>query len=849
MTDSPDRLVDDPQDDDHDDLSPELLAFAARIADGDLVDKEGGLGPSQEEDKASTKGQAGSSEAELSLESAQSQVARIALAHRAVQRGASPLEELSKPRLEIIGTWGPHQLLEPLGAGTSAQVYRARELPLDREVALKLLAVGEGPKAMEEGRLLAQLDHPHIATVFGTNTHPLELFDSIGSSIDGDTDQALDQIAAEPEALPAGPRVGLWMELIRGETLAQRVDRQGPFSPKAAARIGADLASALATVHEAGLVHCDVKAANVLIEEGTDRVVLVDFGIGRAVTTVGRPAGTPLYLAPEVLNGQPPGPPADVYSLGVLVYFLLTGRHPIEAESLSDLRDRMSRQGNYQEELVARFPLQLREVVRRCLFFDPSSRPDAEVSAEGLRSYGDRSRLSLFHRCLISFSLILAGLVVWVLDVTWRIEKAAGDYYGTTDVQVDFTIDRIESELERWPYIPSAWSTLADLHSSVGNAAEALEASATAKHIKWFTTSSEVPIYIDYQYHLQRGDFGKALDALEKGAAVNLESDWVLRNLAMAYLVEGNLEAALSSSSRALENGRDDVVTQGVHGLILSYSDPKGALDHLQMANEELRAYGKEDEDLTYLEWPRGVANFRLGRLQEAIISFRKMKEDPQFSSKGSFLLAQALYAYDQHDAAVFELSNEQRSDLRKERIGARLRKLQFLYFEPVAGGRNALVEAELLEALREAAHLPIFARRVRSIAMSYTRLDSYDRAVEIRDLMVSIWGDCSYEDAISATDENIPPLVATMICQIDAELALAAGDVDAARYSLEIASLYGFEGVLLSFTKADLWRSDGDSFLLEGEEVNIAEGCASYIQDEPLSVLLGFGVSGYSCY
>jgi serine/threonine-protein kinase len=150
--------------------------------------------------------------------------------------------------------WGHLSILEPVGKGAFGEVYRARDPKLARDVALKLLRESSstsdaGAEVIEEGRLLARLRHPNVATVYGADR------------LDG--------------------YVGIWMEFINGRTLEQVLAEHGPFGADEAARIGIDLCRALGAVHQAGLVHRDVKAQNVMREDDGGRLVLMDFGTGR----------------------------------------------------------------------------------------------------------------------------------------------------------------------------------------------------------------------------------------------------------------------------------------------------------------------------------------------------------------------------------------------------------------------------------------------------------------------------------------------------------------------------------------------------------------------------------------
>src|SRR5713226_2060580 len=187
------------------------------------------------------------------------------------------------PPLDAPVAWGPLTILDKIGRGTFGDVYRARDPRLDRPVALKLLRRRESDPdnlettVIEEGRLLARVRHPNVVTVYGAER------------IDG--------------------RAGLWMEFVDGETLEAELRRRGPFDASDIVSVGVDLCRALGAVHQAGLLHRDLKAQNAM-RDAAGRVVLTDFGAGRELSETngnvgGELAGTPLYLEPEVLNGHP----------------------------------------------------------------------------------------------------------------------------------------------------------------------------------------------------------------------------------------------------------------------------------------------------------------------------------------------------------------------------------------------------------------------------------------------------------------------------------------------------------------------------------------------------------------
>lgn len=251
----------------------------------------------------------------------------------------------------VVRRWGHYELLEEVGAGAFGEVYRARDLTLDREVAVKLFREHEGAdrsveRMLAEGRTLAQVRHPNVVTVHGAESH------------DG--------------------RSGLCMEFVQGLTLEALVKQHGPMNAREVSLVGQDLCRALVAVHSAGLVHRDVKGRNVMREEG-GRIVLMDFGAGQVQRDPGevspRLTGTPLYLAPEVLAGREASVQSDVYSLGVLLFFLASGEYPTTGASLQEVREahaagRRRRLADVRPTLPAEFLL----AVERALEPNPAAR-------------------------------------------------------------------------------------------------------------------------------------------------------------------------------------------------------------------------------------------------------------------------------------------------------------------------------------------------------------------------------------------------------------------------------------------------------------------------------------------
>jgi eukaryotic-like serine/threonine-protein kinase len=232
--------------------------------------------------------------------------------------------EPSFPQRDLPRRMGDYELINELGRGGMGVVYRARQLSLGRTVALKMILRGELASPTEisrfraEAEAAARLDHPHIVSIFEVGTHEGQPYFS--------------------------------MQYVAGTTLAQRL-LDGPLPPAEAAAILIPVCRAVAAAHRAGVLHRDLKPSNVLIDS-SGRPYVTDFGLAKQIGTPGEAdktttgsithsgaiLGTPGYMAPEQAAGQRGsiGPCTDVYSLGAVLYAMLTGRAPFQAASPVD---------------------------------------------------------------------------------------------------------------------------------------------------------------------------------------------------------------------------------------------------------------------------------------------------------------------------------------------------------------------------------------------------------------------------------------------------------------------------------------------------------------------------------
>ncbi len=318
--------------------SDAALDIARRIADGEAVD----LSALQTEDPALAQ-----------------RLAKLQALVKAMQAGAD------------AGTsWGHLQQLQLAGQGGFGAVYRAYDPTLDRTVALKLrhreseALLPSGRDFVAEARRLARVRHPNVLAVHGASYH------------DG--------------------RAGLWADWIDGETLSARLQRSGALRGDELLRVLAELADALEAVHRAGLVHGDIKASNVMLDT-RGRVILMDFGAGFDSSDEGSAvsAGTPRYLAPEIIAGNAGTQAVDLYAYGVLAHLLATNRYPEHAQPSPSLR-----------------PRGLRSLVAQSLDADPRARPSADRLRHSLQRLIDAPRRRVRHALLASVVIGSIGIAL-----------------------------------------------------------------------------------------------------------------------------------------------------------------------------------------------------------------------------------------------------------------------------------------------------------------------------------------------------------------------------------------------------------------------------------------------------
>ncbi|MGA2859662.1 MAG: protein kinase [Candidatus Sulfotelmatobacter sp.] len=273
---------------------------------------------------------------------------------------------------------GPYEVLAPLGAGGMGEVYRATDTKLGRDVALKVLPaeMAQDPERLgrfrREAKVLAQLDHPNIVTI-----HSVEECDGVHF---------------------------LTMQLVEGLPL-DRLIPQGGLQIEQIIDIASALGDALAAAHEKGIVHRDLKPANVMVSND-GRVKVLDFGLAKDVrganlsdatmtsdsrTQVGVVMGTPAYMSPEQTSGRPLDHRTDIFSMGVLLHEMATGRRPFEGSSSAELVSAILRDTPPSiTDVRPDLPSDLARIVRRCLEKDPRHR--VQTARDVSNEFRDLSR-------------------------------------------------------------------------------------------------------------------------------------------------------------------------------------------------------------------------------------------------------------------------------------------------------------------------------------------------------------------------------------------------------------------------------------------------------------------------
>ncbi len=287
-------------------------------------------------------------------------------------------------------TWGRLEALEVVGVGGFSRVYRAHDPDLDRDVALKLFrrdtAGLDADQLIAEARRHAQVHHPRVLAIHGAGVE--------------------DDVA------------GLWTDLLQGQTLGDAVANNGPLDRAALLDLARDLAAGLEAVHDQGIIHGDLKAANVWIDH-RGRAILMDFGAAESSESDAPVRfGSPATMAPELFSGQAAAPASDMWALGAVLYHAACGRYPVSGQSYEEIQQ-SHRAGTMDfGPLGGAVGSPLSDLVRRLLDPAPDARPSAARVSVLVRDIESAPQRRFRRRALGAvFLSMLAGLVmsVWFL--------------------------------------------------------------------------------------------------------------------------------------------------------------------------------------------------------------------------------------------------------------------------------------------------------------------------------------------------------------------------------------------------------------------------------------------------
>ena len=257
---------------------------------------------------------------------------------------------------------GRFQIERLLGEGTQGRVYLAQDPRLGRQVAIKVLAIDSGFEGLlDEARIVAKLRHPNIVTLYDAGEH---------------------------EGAPY-----LVFEYVEGMTLAQRIKKGGALPTMEAIGIALQILDGLSCAHSQKIIHRDIKPANIMIDgAGVPRIM--DFGIAQSMASPDAATellGSPLYMAPEYVSKKKSSTQSDIFSLGMVLYVMLTGRHPVEGNSVEEILCNIATiPVPPPSKVMQTLDEKLDSIILKTLAIKPEDRyPDAESLASGLRAYGE----------------------------------------------------------------------------------------------------------------------------------------------------------------------------------------------------------------------------------------------------------------------------------------------------------------------------------------------------------------------------------------------------------------------------------------------------------------------------
>jgi tetratricopeptide (TPR) repeat protein/tRNA A-37 threonylcarbamoyl transferase component Bud32 len=553
---------------------------------------------------------------------------------QAMQKLGLPVSEATLPSAppqpaQQSKRWGQFHLLQRLGQGAFGEVYRAWDPVIEREVALKLLLPrGLNPEQqlveiVAEARAIARVRHPGIVSVYGVDRH------------DG--------------------RVGFWSDFVRGHTLQRLVETQGPLLAQDVAAVGIALCDALAAVHSAGLLHRDIKASNCMRDEN-GRVLLMDFGLSQDLQQGGELAGTPNYMAPELLAGSPPSVQSDVYAMGVLLLYLCTRAYPLmqpdpRADPLPAIPASLEK---VIGKAAAREPgqryataVQLSEALRGALGEMTRPVPDAAAGRKTRRTIWMAAGAGIIVAVAILFPILReraransAGTISAAYQ-DYQAAEAALDRYDKPG-NTEKAIALYQQVLERSPDFALAEAGLAraDWRMYINTskkewADRANRAAANAVRIN----SNLAPVLMTAgNLHLEQSQTGLGMQELQQAQQLDPMSADVHAALAEAYRRQGRMDAAKKEFQTAIDLAPDEWRWPYLLGALeLDNGDYAGAQASLKTALQKT-------PDNALVLYNLGVAYRKDNKLTEAQQAYEQSlalnpREDPMMALGTVFML------------------------------------------------------------------------------------------------------------------------------------------------------------------------------------------------------------------
>lgn len=577
---------------------------------------------------------------------------------------------------------GRFVLKQFLGRGGMGEVYRAEDLELGGVVALKTVRTGllddSGMQRFRrEVQLSRQVTHPNICRVF-----------DVGKEVFGEQELLF-----------------LTMEYLEGETLAQRLKRLGPYTPAEAKPVVEQLAAALDALHHKGIMHRDLKPGNVMVDG--DRLSLMDFGLARAFsgedpeaayTQTGAIVGTPGYMAPEQMLGQPATAASDVYSMGLVVFEMLTGQKASSSDTLAAGKTGL--------------PPEWESLVLQCTAKDAASRPASASDALRLLTVAEPKTLAWSKWALVAaVAVVVAGAVWWsgskpsaaptissssANDQILKARQLLVRYYKPENVREAITI--LDGVVQANP-------DLALAHASLGSAlirttAERRDPAqierarvALQRAIALDPEMAEAHVTLGNLY-LEEGKRDLARSELKRARDLDGKSPDVYFALAQLYRAEDRVADKEAAIQRAIDLAPDNWMYHNWRSMdFRDQGRNQQALDELAIAGRLM-----PDNPLVYNNM--GVVNLRMRKFEDAIRAFQKSNElEPRSKTLGN--VGAAYYMLGRYDEAAATLAKvvemDERSYVMRANLAAALDRLPGRKQDAIASYRKAIELAQPL--------------------------------------------------------------------------------------------------------------------------------------------------------